>query len=245
MLFAAKAREARFELALFVSSKASEPWQVRGATTPLLPICGGSLFTVMHADWDDLNPLLERFDIDELVAFRKDLQNAIESQFERQFEEAEAAGCQGAAADPGPEPKQGGPTTTTPASSASSSGAQPGLGTAPAEGPTGRGQEAGSPTGKGPYYYRSASGVGKAAPDVAGSQSVREGGPTATEQEGQRPRQFDEFARSATYQESRGPEAGPAESHANPGRCYVLRHNSAADSRRCDVDVAGHGRRPD
>ena len=49
-----------------------------------------SLFTVVHASWDDLRPLMERFDLDDLVAFRRGLQSAIEDQVERQFVEAEA-----------------------------------------------------------------------------------------------------------------------------------------------------------
>ena len=62
-----------------------------------------SLFTVVHADWADLRPLMERFDLEDLVAFRRGLQSAIEDQVERQFVEAEAAAAQessGAAAGP-------------------------------------------------------------------------------------------------------------------------------------------------
>ena len=41
--FAAKAREAKVRASsLFVSSEAFEPWQVRGATTLVLPTFGGA-----------------------------------------------------------------------------------------------------------------------------------------------------------------------------------------------------------
>ena len=94
----------KYELASFrVSSEAfamAGSWGGHSTTPEEL---WSSLFTVVHTSWDDLRPLMERFDLDDLVAFRRGLQSAIEDQVERQFVEAEAAAAQessGAAAGP-------------------------------------------------------------------------------------------------------------------------------------------------
>ena len=85
----------KYELASFrVSSEAfamAGSWGGHSTTPEEL---WSSLFTVVHASWDDLRPLLERFDLDDLVAFRRGLQSAIEDQVERQFVEAEEAAAQ-------------------------------------------------------------------------------------------------------------------------------------------------------
>ena len=191
------------------------------------PDLWGSLFTVMHADWDDLNPLLERFDIDELVAWGLQTRSRA-----RQYE-AEGASSQEAAADPGP-----GPATTTSASSASSSGAPPGLGAAQAQqetpqvaakkqgAPPAKSPTTGPPPvmGKPPQMSQAAKAFVKADPPPLKADP-------AAEQEGQRSRQCRGFA---TAQASRGPEAGLGESYADPGRVYVRRDSSTADSRGCD-----------
>ena len=182
---------------------------------------------MMHADWDDLNPLLERFDIDELVAWGLQMRSRA-----RQYE-AEGASSQEAAADPGP-----GPATTTSASSASSSGAPPGLGAAQAQqetpqvaakkqgAPPAKSPTTGPPPvmGKPPQMSQAAKAFVKADPPPLKADP-------AAEQEGQRSRQCRGFA---TAQASRGPEAGLGESYADPGRVYVRRDSSTADSRGCD-----------
>ena len=85
-----------------------------------------SLFTVVHASWDDLRPLMERFDLDDLVAFRRGLQSAIEDQVERQFVEAEEAAAQESSA------AAAGPSGDTPGVASGSGSADPQVEVAPA-----------------------------------------------------------------------------------------------------------------
>ena len=78
------------------------------------PDLWASLHTVMNAQFEELDPHLERFDLDDLVRFRRNLQQSIELQFERQFAEQEAREAAATST----------PASSEPAAVASSSGSQ-------------------------------------------------------------------------------------------------------------------------
>ena len=132
-----------------------------------------SLHTVMNAQFEELDPLLERFDLDDLVRFRRNLQHSIELQFELQFAEQEAQEATATATPASSEPPMG----------ASGSGCQDGPVRPPEQQPvaaqTAAGKaeatakRAGAPVAKAPTLAAACD--GEAEEHVRAAQGVRQG----------------------------------------------------------------------
>ena len=207
------------------------------------PDLWASLHTVMNAQFEELDPHLERFDLDDLVRFRRNLQQSIELQFERQFAEQEAREAAATST----------PASSEPAAVASSSGSQD----VPARAPDQQTQQvaaettqdaAAKPAGTGPPPT-----MGKPKNMSQQAKGVRQGRPATVrsgpqqERQGQRERWWLAGRTAKGYNCSGNKPAGASTTcrsvgHTRPGSRPLCWRAAAADGGGCQRSEAGHRR---